>query len=486
MRHQRGGSPGLVKNFSGVWQGSSLGYGELLGVCVQVGSQAKGGAMAEDLTAVQRRYLAPAVSTYYQTPLVLTGGSGRRVLDAESRSYLDFFGGILTVSIGHAHPRVTQAVTEQAQQLVHVSTLYVTGPMVTLAKRLAAWAPGDLEQSFFTTSGTEANETAIMMAQAATGNTEIVALRHSYSGRSQMGMGLTGQAAWKMGMASTLPIRHAQNAYCYRCPFGKTPDRCGLECAKDLQALIETSTSGRIAAFIAEPIQGVGGFITPPAAYFQEACTTVRKYGGLFIDDEVQTGFGRTGKPFGIDHYGVTPELMTFAKGLANGLPIGATITTPGVARHYTGPTISTFGGNPLSMRAAIATLDVIEEENLTANASQVGTRLREGLEAIADQFPVVGDVRGKGLMQGLELVRSDKEPAPDLAAEFLEKTRERGLLVGKGGLYGNTIRVAPALTVTSSEVDEALAAIQDAMASIYTDHPEVRDVGPTRIHYDR
>ncbi|NMP22861.1 aspartate aminotransferase family protein [Sulfobacillus harzensis] len=438
-----------------------------------------------DVTGRQREYLAPGVSTYYTDPLVLTRGDGRRVTDDMGRSYLDFFGGILTVSIGHAHPAVTAAVSEQAARLVHTSTLYVTEPMVDLAERLAAITPGKLKKSFFTTSGTEANETAITMAQLATGNQEVVTLRHSYSGRSQVGMGLTGQANWKLaGSGMSLPIRQAHNAYCYRCPFQKTPDTCGLECAKDLDDFIRTSTSGRLAAFLAEPIQGVGGFITPPPAFFQETVAIARKYGALFIDDEVQTGFGRTGKAFGIDHYGVHPDLMTFAKGLANGLPIGATIATDEVANAYQGPTISTFGGNPLSMRAALATLDVMERENLTEAARIRGNQLRQGLEDLSDRFPILGDVRGKGLMQGLEIVLKDKKPAPDLAAELLEEAQKRGLLVGKGGLYGNVIRIAPPLTVTANEVTEALEVLGETLQSLYGTHSELAAVPSTRIQY--
>lgn len=438
-----------------------------------------------DVRQRQKKYIVPGVSTTYREALVLSSGEGRHVMDEDGHRYLDFFGGILTVSVGHAHPAITAAITEQASKLVHTSTLYITEPMVDLAQRLAEITPWSLEQSFFTTSGTEANETAITMAQLATGNQEIVALRHSYSGRSQTGMGLTGQSTWKLGGSGmSLPIRHAHNAYCYRCPFGKTPDHCGLECAKDLDAFIRTATSGRIAAFLAEPIQGVGGFITPPLAFFQETVTIARRYGALFIDDEVQTGFGRTGKPFGIEHYGVTPDIMTFAKGMANGFPIGATIATPKVASHYQGPTISTFGGNPVSMRAALATLDVMEKENVTDNARAQGVTLRRGLEELSDRYPVLGDVRGKGLMQGIELVRHDKSPAADLAAEFLEQTRTRSLLLGKGGLYGNIIRIAPPMTVTPTEVHEALHAMDEALASLYHDHPEIRDVKPTRIQY--
>ncbi len=427
-----------------------------------------------DVLERQRKYLAPAVSTYYEEPLVLDHGQGLEVYDQANQRYLDFFGGILTVSIGHAHPEVINAVTDQVQKLSHTSTLYVTEPMVDLAERLAALTPGELEQSFFTTSGSEANETAVTMAQEATGFSEVIALRHSYSGRSAMAMTLTGQASWRLGLSGLPGIRHAHNAYCYRCPFGKKPDSCGLECAKDLNELIATETRGQVGAFIAEPIQGVGGFITPPDTYFQEASDIVRRHGALFIDDEVQTGFGRTGKMFGIEHSGVVPDMMTFAKGLANGLPIGATITTRRIAASYKGPTISTFGGNPISMRAALATLTVIERDQLMQNALAMGHRLRAGLETLQEEFPFIGDVRGKGLMQGLEFVRDDKKPAPDVVLRFFEATKARGLLLGKGGLWANTVRIAPALTVTASQVSEALDTIREALTEIVQRDPDL------------
>ena len=435
----------------------------------------------EEFLADQHRYLVPGVGLYYQDPLVLVEGTGTHVIDDRGTRYLDFFGGILTVSIGHAHPAVAEAVSHQARTLVHTSTEYITEPMLDLAERLASMTPDRLSQSFFTTSGTEANETAVALAQQATGASEIIALRHSYSGRSQLGMGLTGQAPWRQGFGA-LPIRHAMSPYCYRCPVKRTPDTCALECAEDLEELIATSTNGRPAAFLAEPIQGVGGFITPPAPYFEKAVGIVRRHGALFIDDEVQTGFGRTGHAFGISYYGVEPDIMTFAKGLANGLPIGAAITTPDVGRHYRGPTISTFGGNPLSMRAALATLDVIDQEHLIDNVRARGAELRAGLEEISDRYPAVGDVRGRGLMQGMEMVRQEKAPAPDLAAEVMEGARDRGLLVGRGGLYGNTIRLAPPMTVPPGEIREAVAILGDTLQAVYGHHPELRTVTPTRV----
>lgn len=429
---------------------------------------------ARDVRERHRAYLVPAVSTYYAESIVVKEARGLRVTDLDGRSYLDFFGGILTVSVGHAHPRVADAIAQQARTFMHTSTLYPSEPIVDLAERLANITPGALRQSFFTTSGTEANETALLMAKLYTGRNEVVALRHSYSGRSTLAMSLTGQAPWRLGPAEVGGIRHAHAPYCYRCPFGKVAGKCNYECARDIEELIATTTHGEIAAFIAEPIMGVGGFITPPPEYFEIAVGIIRKHGGVFIADEVQTGFGRTGKPFGIENYGVEPDLMTFAKGLGNGAPVGATIARPEVAAAMKGLTISTFGGNPMSMRAALATLDVIEDERLTENAAREGGRLRAGLEELKRRYPVLGDVRGMGLMQGLEFVRDEKAPAPDLVVEFFEATKERGLLLGKGGLYGNVVRIAPPLSVSTAETQEALGIMGDALQALYRNHPEL------------
>lgn len=404
-------------------------------------------------------------------------GEGCYLYDTSGQRYLDFFAGILTVSVGHSHPKVNAALKNQIDKMIHVSTLYLNEPMVNVAARLAEVTPGDLEMSFFTSSGTEANETAVAMARIATGNYDVVALRHSYSGRSSLAMTLTGQSAWRIGLPGTSGVVHAKNPYYYRSRQGLTLEEYLEDCLRDLEETIVTSTSGKIAAILAEPIQGVGGFITPPDGYFSEVARIARKYGGLFIADEVQTGFGRTGKWFGIEHHNVVPDIMTFAKGMANGLPIGATITTHDIGKKYVGPTISTFGGNPLSMQAALATLDVIEEEKLVENSAREGQRLRSGLERLQEQYPIIGDVRGKGLMQGMEFVRQNKEPAPDLVAEFFELTKSEGLLIGKGGLYGNAIRIAPPMVVSSTQVEAALGMMARALATLSSNHPELHEL---------
>jgi alanine-glyoxylate transaminase/(R)-3-amino-2-methylpropionate-pyruvate transaminase len=427
---------------------------------------------ANEVRAKHKEFLFPCVANYYEEPVVLTRGKGSWAFDADGREYLDFFGGILTLGLGHCHDEVVSRVQEQIAQLGHTSTLYPTANQVRVAERLADLTPGKLKKSLFTTSGTEANESAIMLAKIYSGKQEIIALRHGYSGRSLTAQSLTGQAPWRLVPTQVAGIKHAMSPYCYRCPFGLEYDEgaCGLKCATDIEELIRTETTGQPAAFIAEPIQGVGGFITPPKEYFEVAVGIVRKYGGLFICDEVQTGFGRTGDHWcGISHWGVEPEIMTFAKSIASGFAVGATIATEEVANAFTGLTISTFGGSPITMSATEATLDVMERENTPKRSAERGRQLREHLLALKDKYPVIGDVRGKGLMQGIELVedRKTKEPAPKRTAKLLEAAKKQGLLIGKGGLYGNVLRVAPSMLVSASEVDDAAARLDKAFAEI-------------------
>lgn len=396
-------------------------------------------------------FLFPCVTQYYDEPLVLTRGRGCWVDDIEGRTYLDFFGGILAVSLGHCQPEVVQAVQEQVAELGHVSTLYRTAQLPQVAKRLASMTPGRLKQSFFVNSGTEANETAVMMARVYTERQEIIVLRHGYAGRSSLAMDLTGQSSWRPLPPSNPGIRFAHAGYCYRCPFHATYPQCDVACAHDLKELIETETNGQPAAFMAEPMQGIGGFITPPPEYFEIAVGIVRSYGGVFICDEVQTGFGRAGEHwFGIEHYGVEPDMMSFAKGIANGFPVGAVIATEEIASSLKGLSISTFGGNPIHMAAADATLTTMMKHDIPRRSSRLGQVLRERLDACADRCVYIGDVRGRGLMHALEMVedRVTKAPAPQKTTELLERCRAEGLLVGKGGRYGNIIRIAPPMLI--------------------------------------
>lgn len=413
----------------------------------------------EEIILASREYLFPAVFHYYREPLVIARAKDQHVWDADGNQYLDFFGGIVTVSVGHCNEQVTRKVCDQLQKLQHTSTLFATEPQAALAAKIATITPGGrLTKSFFTNSGSEANETAILTARCYTGSTEIVALRHSYHGRSSLAMALTGQSTWRIGAAAPPGVVFAHNAYCYRCPFGLGYPECELRCARDVEDLIRTTTSGRIAAFIAEPLQGVAGYITPPREYFPIVAEIVRDHGGVFISDEVQTAWGRTGgKWFGIEHWGVVPDIITSAKGLGNGLPIGLTVATPEVANAVKGATISTFGGNPVVSTAAKAVIDFIEENALLANAAETGAYLRERLLELEQKHAIIGDVRGMGLMYAVELVedRGTKAPARAAAAHVLEAARENRLLIGKGGLDGNVIRITPPLNIGRADVDE-------------------------------
>ena len=417
-----------------------------------------------------KQYIFDAVKNYYKEPVVVSKASGFRVKDVEGNSYLDFFGGILTVSVGHANEEVNAAVTAQVNRLSHISSLYPTVPVVNLAERLVKMTPDKLEKVFLHASGTEADETAVMLAQLYTGNSEIIALRHGYSGRSLLAQSLTGHAPWRALSTQVSAVKHALAPYCYRCPLKLNYPDCGVACAEDVRELIQTSTTGKIAGILVEPIQGVGGFITPPEEYFRIVAEIVREHGGVFISDEVQTGFGRTGKTWGIDHYDVEPDMITTAKGIANGLPLAALISTKEIADSLKNNTISTFGGNPVSCAAANATLDIIERDNLADNAQQMGEILMDGLVNIQrDHQNIIGDVRGKGLMVGVELVvdetLKDRTPNPAAVDQVMEETKKRGLLIGRGGLYGNTLRIAPALNIGSDEVIEALAILKESFA---------------------
>jgi 4-aminobutyrate aminotransferase len=412
-----------------------------------------------EILLANKEYLFPSIFHYYKDPLVIARAKDQYVWDADGNQYLDFFGGIVTISVGHCNDEVNRKLHAQIDTLQHVSTVFANEPQAALAKKIASITPnGKLTKSFFTNSGTEANETAILAARCYTGASEIVALRYSYHGRSALAMTLTGQASWRLGGVTAPGIVHAVNAYCYRCPFGLTYPSCGVRCANDVEEVIKTTTSGRIAGFIAEPIQGVAGYVTPPKEYFPIVAGIVKKYGGVFISDEVQTAWGRTGgKWFGIEQWGVEPDIITSAKGLGNGSPVGLTVAKPAIADSVKGATISTFGGNPVTATAAKAVIDYIEEHNLSINAAEVGAYIHDKFLELKEKHPIIGEVRGMGLLQALELVedRESKTPAPTQTLAVMEAARENRILLGKGGLYGNVLRVSPPLNITKTDVDE-------------------------------
>ena len=407
------------------------------------------------------------IALYYEHPIELVRGEGFRVWDSEGNEYLDCFGGIVTTISGHAVPEIVEAVREQAGKIFHSSTLYLIENQVRLAEKLIELAPISGEKKvFFTVSGTEANEAALLFSTIYRGSSEVIALRSSYHGRSFATMGITGQSAWKPTARSPLDIRYVANPYQYRCAFCE--GRCNLKCADDVGAVIETETTGNVAAFIAEPIQGVGGFIEAPPGYFERVKEILDETGILLISDEVQTAFGRTGSHFwGIEAFEVEPDLITLAKGLGNGLSIGAVMGRAEIIDSLSPKQhVSTFGGNHLSTAGALANLNYVLDHDLQSNADEVGGYLKDRLIKMAESHPVIGEVRGCGLMLGIELVGPDGEPNPQAAIGFMQACRERGVLVGKGGINANAVRISPPLTVTREAAEEAAHVFEEALAA--------------------
>ena len=417
-----------------------------------------------------RKVMFPAVTPYHSdNPLVVDHAKDQYIWDIEGRRYLDFFGGILTVSVGHCNDEITERTLAQLQKLQHTSTIYVNEVMVRLAEKVGELTPGRLQKCFFSNSGTEANETAVLAARMYTGNPVVITLRHAYSGRSMLAMSLSAQRPWRLGGVNDPYVRHARNPYTFRAPAGMTPAQVVDLCVQDLEEIIATGTEGRIAAFMAEPIQGAGGFIVPPEDYFRRVLPIVKEAGGLFIADEVQTGWGRTGDKWcGIEHWGIEPDIMTFAKGMGNGSPIGCTIATPEVADAVAGLTFSTFGGNPVTMATTLATIEFMEAHDTPSNCAVQGARMAERLGEFAAEFPIVGEARGMGLMQALEIVQpGNQEPDAPRTAAFVDTCKEMGLLLGKGGLYGNVVRIAPHLNVSAEDMDTAMEIVGRALAQV-------------------
>ena len=425
-----------------------------------------------DLHRRHQRVMPSWLALYYEQPIELVAGEGRHVVDADGRRYLDFFGGILTTMTAHALPAVVEAVREQAGRLLHSSTLYLIRNQVELAERIAALSGIPDAKVFFTNSGTEANDTALLLATSYRRSNQVLALRNSYHGRSFSAMAITGNRSWAASSLSPVKVSYVHGGYRYRSPFGHLPDEDFIAaCVDDLVDVLATTTAGDVACMIAEPIQGVGGFAVPPDGFFGAMKKELDASGILFVADEVQTGWGRTGDHFwGYEAHGVVPDMLTFAKGLGNGLSLGGVVARREIMDCLTANSISTFGGNPLVTAGALANLDHLLDHDLQRNALEVGGRLRETLDALAVGQPCIGEVRGRGLMLGVELVApGTKHPDAGVTSAVLEGCRERGLLVGKGGLHGNVLRIAPPLSLTVEEADEGAAilvqAVQEAAA---------------------
>jgi alanine-glyoxylate transaminase / (R)-3-amino-2-methylpropionate-pyruvate transaminase len=430
------------------------------------------GPSAEDVLKLRREFLNPGLFLYYKKPMMLVEGKAQYVFDDKGRRYLDGLGGIVTVSVGHCHPHVIEAARRQNELLQHSTTIYLNPNVAEYAEKLASKMPGNLKVCYFVNSGSEATDLAMLMARAYTGNFDFIALRNCYHGGNMSSMGLTAHSTWKFNVPHSFGVHHAIAPDPYRGQWGRAEPEAGKNFAADVKSLIDYATSGRVAGFIAESIQGVGGCVVFPDGYLQHAYEHVRAAGGVCIADEVQAGFGRTGTHFwGFETQGVLPDIVTMAKGIGNGCPLGAVVTTPQIASTLTQRIhFNTFGGNPVVSAQGKAVLEVIERENLQANSLRVGGFILAGLEKLKAKHNIIGDVRGKGLLLGLELVkdRASKEPAKAECAQVVEICRDLGLLVGKGGLWGQTIRLAPPMIVTQADAQFLLDVLDAALSTIF------------------
>jgi alanine-glyoxylate transaminase / (R)-3-amino-2-methylpropionate-pyruvate transaminase len=429
------------------------------------------GPSAEQVLALRQQYLSPGIFLYYKKPIMLVEGRMQYVWDDTGRRYLDGLGGIVTVSVGHCHPHVVAAATKQNETLQHSTTIYLHPNIAQFAEKLASKMPGDLKVCYFVNSGSEANDLALLMARVHTGNYDMISLRNAYHGGNASGMGMTAHSTWKFNVPHSFGFHHAIAPDPYRGPYGRNDPEAGKKYADDVKQLIDHASPGRIAGFLAESIQGVGGVVVFPDGYLKQVYEHVRAAGGVCIADEVQAGFGRTGTHFwGFETQGVIPDIVTMAKGIGNGCPLGAVVTTPQIARVLTDRIhFNTFGGNPVASAMGKAVLEVIEQEKLQENSLKVGNHILAGLDKLKAKHKIVGDVRGKGLMLGIELVkdRATKEPAKAECAQAVEHCREMGLLVGKGGLHGNTIRFAPPMCINQADADFMLAVFDEAFANL-------------------
>lgn len=419
-----------------------------------------------DLAARHREILPSWMALYYEDPIALVDGEGRRVVDAEGNEYLDFFGGILTTMSGYRVPEVVQAIKDQADRMLHTSTLYLIESQIELAEKIAELSGIPDAKVFFTNSGTEANDTALMLATQYRKSNQVLALRGSYHGKSHSAVAITGQKSWSATSFSPFSVTYVHGGYKLRSPFGHLPDdEFTTACVNDLRDLLDIATAGDVAAMIAEPIQGVGGFATPPDGFFGAMKEVLDRHGILFITDEVQTGWGRTGEHFwGYQAHDLTPDLLTFAKGLGNGLAMAGVVARAEIMDCLQANSISTFGGNPLATAGALANLNYVIEHDLQTNAHKVGTQLKNGIHHLADEVAEIVEVRGKGLMIGVEFAKPDGSPYPELTAGVMEAAKAEGLLIGKGGLYGNTLRIAPPLSITEEEATEGLDKLTNAI----------------------
>tara|TARA_B100001123_G_scaffold106977_1_gene124523 strand:+ start:330 stop:1688 length:1359 start_codon:yes stop_codon:yes gene_type:complete len=429
------------------------------------------GPSYEEVLEMRQTWVNQGVFMYYKNPLLLAEGHMQYVWDHEGKRYLDGLAGICTVSVGHCHPEVVAALSDQASRIQHAPTIYLHSKIGQFAKLLTSTLPDKLTRVYFVNSGSEANDLALLMARLYTGNYDAIALRNAYHGGNIAGMGMTSHSTWKYNLPSVQGVHHAKAPYPFRGPWGMEDPQAGEKYADDVEDLIRFGAPGKVAAFIAESIQGVGGSVEFPPGYLKAAYAHARNAGGVCIADEVQSGFGRTGTHFwGFETQDADPDIVVMAKSIANGFPLAAVVTTDEIAStlkdriHF-----NTFGGDPLAMAQGLKTLEIMLRDDTQGLCKIIGDRIVDGLCGLQDKHPLIGEVRGRGLMLGIELVKDQdsKEPATQEAAEFMERTRELGLLVGKGGLYGNTIRIKPPMCLTEADADFLIEVFDVALEQI-------------------
>ena len=429
------------------------------------------GPSADEVLRLRKEFLNPGIFLYYKKPIMFVEGKMQYLWDEHGRRYLDALGGIVTVSVGHCHPHVVDLARKQNETLQHSTTIYLHPNIAEYAQALAAKMPGELKVCYFVNSGSEANDLALLMARAYTGNYDVIALRNAYHGGNAATMGLTAHRTWKFNVPHSFGVHHAIAADPYRGLWGRDDPDAGRKYADDVKEVLNFATSGQIAAFIAESIQGVGGCVVFPDDYLKHVYEHIREAGGLCIADEVQAGFGRTGTHYwGFETQGVIPDIVTMAKGIGNGCPLGAVVTTPKIAAMLAQRThFNTFGGNPVVCAQGKAVLEIIDREKLQENSLKIGKRILDGLNKLKEKHNLIGDVRGKGLMLGIELVkdRQSKEPAKEECAQILETAKEMGLLLGKGGLWGQTIRFSPPMCVNEQDADFLLEVLDHALGRV-------------------
>ncbi len=427
----------------------------------------------DEILELRKKYFIAPVIHYYKAPLQLVRAKGPFVYDERGNEYLDAYGGIVCISVGHNHPKIKEERIRMIQEdaIQHTSSIYLNHHVTELAQALVQEAPDGVDRVFFTNSGSEANELAFLAARQSTGEPLIVSLRHGYHGGTSGALAQCGHHNWRFGAQPFTGTTSAMEPYCYRCPFGQKPDSCHLECAKNVETTIQTASNGKIAGFIAEPVLGVGGFISPPVEYFHEVAEIIHRYGGKYISDEVQTGAARSGGSYLMTkELHINADIITMAKGFGNGAAIGATLMTSEISKSLSGKMyFNTFGGDPFQTRQAKIAMEIIREEGLIENARIMGSHLIDGLRAMMNTRQLIGDVRGRGLLVGIELVkdRTSKQYATQETAELMEICREKGLLIGRGGLYGNVIRLAPPLAITRAQVDRILDILDEGLHAI-------------------